>query len=83
MSDLSKAEFETLRAVKEGRVDREYRRDGNVFKPLAGISPKVLWSLLRKGLIRDGNDSSGGIVITCKMALTKAGEDALHGMEWG
>lgn len=79
---LTKAQIAALQAVKNGRVFREYRRDGNKLYSLSGNGAKALWALDKMKLIRDGEDKNAGVVITTKQVLTKAGEDALHTATW-
>lgn len=74
---MTPAQQKALQSVKDGRVEREYRAKGNVFKPPLDVEPRVLWSLVKEGLIRDGATISSGLVIRCKVILTKAGEAAL------
>lgn len=72
----SAAELNALQSVSAGRVEREYRAKGNVFKS-GDTSPRVLWALAKDGLITDGPTLSDGFVIRCLVVLTKRGQQVL------
>lgn len=74
---LIKAEVRALRAVYDGKVERVYRRDGNVLKGPKGVGAAILWRLTEKRLIADGNQTMGGYELHCPQIVTLAGQEAL------
>jgi hypothetical protein len=74
---LTNAQRRALEAVRDGKVTRVYRADGNTFQTPPGVGPQALWALDRRRLICDGDKITRGIFITVRMDLTDAGRKAL------
>lgn len=70
---LTAAQHRALEAVRDGRIMREYNRDGNVFRCPGGIGAQSVWRLEQLKLIRNSDGPRGGIVIRLEMELTDAG----------
>lgn len=69
MGELTKAHVRALQAVKDGKVRRTYRQQGNVLKA-AGHSSAVLWELSGMGAFRD---APGNGTYRCPQVLTPKG----------
>lgn len=79
MTKLTVAQRRALEAVRDGKIVREYKDDGNVFLCPPGIGSRaVLWKLEKLGLIREGR--SVGLTMA-DMDLTDNGRMALRQAE--
>jgi hypothetical protein len=74
---LTRAEVNALFAVRDGKVTRVYRANGNVMRGPKGIGAATLWRLDAKRLIADGRSNGGCYETRCPMELTSAGTAAL------
>ena len=76
---ITKAMRRALIATHDQQIFRLYTKDGSVMKSeKPGIASRTLWTLLALRMIEDEpKTKSGGIVIKCRMRLTRAGTAVL------